>query len=421
MKILVIGGGGREHALVWKIASSPLVKQVFCAPGNAGISQMARCVPIAATELDKLAQFAEAESIDLTVVGPEQPLVEGIVDLFQHRGLKVFGPDRRAALLEGSKVFSKNLLVKYHIPTAHFSVFGDPGEAAAYIEKQPTPLVVKADGLAAGKGVLICPTKREALSAIDQIMEKKNFGPAGDRIVVEEFLTGEEVSILALSDGEHLITLSPAQDHKRIGDGDRGANTGGMGAYAPTPFLDSEKMENIRQQILLPTIRAMAAEERPYKGVLYAGLILTADGPKVLEFNCRFGDPETQVILPLLEGDLVEAMLASLDGTLERIHCPTRPGFAIGVVMASQGYPDKYETGEPITGLEDAARDDILVFHSGSRFKDGRIVTAGGRVLTVTALGETLPAAIDSAYQQVSRIHFQGAYFRHDIGAKGLR
>jgi len=420
MKVLVIGGGGREHALVWKIRKSPLVKKVFCCPGNAGISREARCIPIAADRPQELLQFAVKEKIDLTVVGPEVPLVMGIVDLFTDNGLKIFGPTRRAAELEGSKAFAKHLMAHYHIPTAAYEVFDDLQKAKDFVNRQQGPLVVKADGLAAGKGVIVCPERRRAHEALEQLMAQNAFGEGGRRVVIEECLSGEEVSVLALSDGENVLTMLPAQDHKRILDGDQGPNTGGMGAYAPCPFVSEALMTCMKRDILEPTIRGMALEGRPYKGVLYAGIMLTADGPKVLEYNCRFGDPETQVVLPLIKGDLVEAMLAAIDGRLAEITWRHYASSAVTVVLASGGYPDKYQTGQVILGSEGPFAREVKVFHAGTRLVDGRCVSAGGRVLSVTALAPNLPQAIDKAYAAVGKITFDGAYYRKDIGAKGL-
>lgn len=421
MRVLVIGSGGREHALVWKIRRSPLVKKVYCAPGNAGIAREAVCVDIPASDIRRLLHFAAKEKIDLTVVGPEGPLVAGIVDEFEANGLPIFGPNQRAAELEGSKAFTKEFLARQRIPTAAAQIFTDLAAAKKYVTTARYPLVIKADGLAAGKGVVICDEPAQAAEVLRQMLQQHLFGEAGHKVVVEEYLTGEEVSLLALSDGEHLLYLAPAQDHKRILDGDEGANTGGMGAYAPTPFLDAATLTRIRQEIMEPTIRGLAHEDRPYRGLLYAGLILTSSGPKVLEYNCRFGDPETQVILPLAASDLVEAFMAAINGRLDQCTWRQHSGATAGVVIASGGYPGKYNTGEVILGLDDRHDKDVIVFHSGTTAADGRLVTAGGRVLTVTAWGPDLPAAIAKAYQSVGKITFNGAYFRRDIGAKGLR
>ncbi|MBN2357562.1 phosphoribosylamine--glycine ligase [candidate division KSB1 bacterium] len=421
MKILVVGGGGREHALAWKLKSSPLIKKVFCAPGNVGMMQHATCEDIAVDDLPGLVQFAKRQKIDLTIVGPEQPLVDGIVDLFEKHGLAIYGPNRAAAELEGSKAFTKNLLAKYGIPTADYRVFQNYDKAVAYINQLNRPAVIKADGLAAGKGVIVCTERAHMQNALQQMMQNKRFGHAGNRVVVEAYLQGEEVSLLGLSDGEHLMYLAPAQDHKRISDGDEGLNTGGMGAYAPTPFLDEAMIARIKREIMEPTIRAMASEGRPYKGVLYAGLMLTEQGPKVLEFNCRFGDPETQVILPVMTDDLLAAILAAQEGKLHEFERQETAGFAAGVVMASAGYPEKYQTGKVILGLNRTFESDVVIFHSGTRRQGNQIVTAGGRILTVTAKDDSLKGAIDKAYRTVGQITFEGAYYRKDIGAKGLR
>ncbi len=421
MRVLVIGSGGREHALVWKIKRSALVKKIYCAPGNFGISRDAICENIPVNDLQRLLHFAVKEKIDLTIVGPEQPLVDGIVDLFENNGLAIFGPTQRAAQLEGSKVFTKEFLARHRIPSAAYAVFSDYDQARNYAAVARMPLVIKADGLAAGKGVVICHEPAQAMEALSQIMHKRVFGAAGDKVILEEFLQGEEVSILALSDGEHLVYLAPAQDHKRIFDGDQGANTGGMGAYAPTPFLTAEGFERIQSEIMAPTIKAMAGEDRPYRGVLYAGLILTAQGPKVLEYNCRFGDPETQVLLPLAQNDLIETIFAARSGLLHRVQWRNREGATAGVVIASGGYPERYEKEKRIYGLDKALDQETMIFHSGTREVQGNPVTAGGRVLTVTAWAPTLRDAIDSAYRTVGKITFDGAYYRKDIGAKGLR
>jgi phosphoribosylamine---glycine ligase len=421
MRVLIIGSGGREHALVWKAKRSPLVKKIYCAPGNYGISRDTLCVDIPAHDIRRLLHFAVKEKIDLTIVGPEQPLVAGIVDEFEANGLAIFGPNQRAAELEGSKAFTKELLARHRIPSADYRIFSEYEAAKKYLAAARMPLVIKADGLAAGKGVFICAEPAQAMEALLQIMQNRVFGQAGSRVVIEEFLEGEEVSVLALSDGENLVYMAPAQDHKRILDGDQGANTGGMGAYAPTPFLDETTLGRIRNEIMEPTIRAMAREDRPYRGVLYAGLILTKAGPKVLEYNCRFGDPETQVILPLAASDLIEAIMASHSGGLGEFKWRNHAGAAAGVVIASGGYPDKYTTGHRILGLDGPMDKDIVVFHSGTKTVDGRAATAGGRVLTVTAWGPDLEAAIARAYRTVGKITFDGAYYRKDIGAKGLR
>jgi phosphoribosylamine--glycine ligase len=418
MRILVVGGGGREHALVWKIARCPRVTEIYCAPGNAGIAGLANCVPIAADDIEGLLAFARRAGIDLTVVGPEAPLVAGIVDAFQAAGLPVFGPSRAAARLEGSKIFAKELMQAAGIPTARHTAFMEAGTALAYLEEHPGPVVVKADGLAAGKGVVVAPdtaTAREAVTA----MFGGRFGPAGQRVIIEEHLEGEEVSILALCDGETVIPFLPSQDHKRVGEGDTGPNTGGMGAYAPVPFYTPEIAGEVEEKILRPTVRAMAAAGCPYRGVLYAGLMLTREGPKVLEFNCRFGDPETQPLMLLLQSDLVELMLATINGELAGTKIDWCPGAAAGVVLAAGGYPGPYARGEVITGLE-AVPPGVEVFHAGTALVDGQVVTAGGRVLCVTARGENLQAALDRVYAGIKAINFAGMHYRRDIGYRAL-
>jgi phosphoribosylamine--glycine ligase len=420
MKILVVGSGGREHALVWKIHQSPRVEKIYCAPGNGGISQLAECVDIQVTDIKGLAQFAKKRKIDLTVVGPELPLTQGIVDHFQKKGLPIFGPDQKAAELEGSKGFAKELMTKYRIPTAEYRIFSDPAEAMRYVHDTKPPMVLKADGLAAGKGVLVCMSRGEAFDGVDQIMKKKAFGEAGNRLVVEEYMTGEEASVLAVTDGENTVVLPPAQDHKAIFEGDRGPNTGGMGAYAPAPVMTTKLMETVGQKILMPTIHGMKSEGRPYRGVLYVGLMITAGGPRVLEYNCRFGDPEIQAILPLMEIDLVDLMLASIDGGLRNFSIKLKAGAAVCVVMASGGYPGNYEKGKIVRGLDDVDSD-ILVFHAGTKRKNSNIVTSGGRVLGVTAVDKDIPSAIGKVYASVGKIAFDGAYYRKDIGHRALK
>lgn len=427
MKILVIGKGGREHALVWKLAQSPRVERVYCAPGNAGTGEDGVNIPIEATDFDRLKQFVQKEKIDLTVVGPEDPLALGIVDVFESAGLRVFGPSKEAAQIEASKVFAKHLMRQADVPTAEFRVFDHPEPARHYIETREYPVVVKADGLAAGKGVIVCSTKEEALEAVGRIMVREEFGrTAGRQIVVEKRLEGRELSILALVSGRAIVPLAPTQDHKAAFDNDQGPNTGGMGAYCPTPLATPELMQEIEQSILVPTVHTLKRGRRPFRGVLYAGLILTNQGPRVLEFNCRFGDPETQPLLFRLRTDLLDLIEAIVDDRLEdypeeRLEWDPRP--AVCVVMASKGYPGSYAKGEIITGLaEAAALKDVKVFHAGTKkLDDGRILTDGGRVLGVTALGETLAAARFRAYDAVSRIHFAGAHFRRDIAEKVLR
>ncbi|MGA2625041.1 MAG: phosphoribosylamine--glycine ligase [Bacteroidota bacterium] len=426
MNILVIGSGGREHALVWKLRQSPHASRIFCAPGNGGIGEIAEIVPLKITDIEGLAKFAQTASIDLTVVGPEQPLIDGIVDAFEARGLRIFGPRKSAAVLEGSKLFSKQFMKKYKIPTADFSAFdqSEYTQARQYLLNVPYPVVVKADGLAAGKGVSICETKEQALQALDAMMSQKVFGEAGSKVVVEECLTGEEASFLALTDGKESIMLAPAQDHKRIFDNDQGRNTGGMGAYAPAPLANEEMIEKIKRTVIRPTLRGMAKENRPYKGCLYAGIMMTEDGPKVLEYNCRFGDPETQVVLPLLETDLVEIMMEISSGKLTTTKVVWKQQNAVCVVIASGGYPDAYESGKKIFGLDAAASDpDVVVFHAGTKREKKGMVTAGGRVLNVTAIGpgNNLEETIERAYLAVGKITFDGAYYRSDIGKKGVQ
>lgn len=421
MRVLVVGGGGREHALVWKLGQSRRVDALYCLPGNAGIARLARCVPGDPEDVAAVAAFAEREGIGLTVVGPEAPLVAGLADELARRGLGCFGPTAAAAALEGSKAFAKDLMARHGIPTAAYRVFDAPAPARDYIRSLGGPVVVKADGLAAGKGVVVARGPEEALRAVDEAMVSGAFGAAGRRIVVEEFLEGEEVSVLALTDGERVIPLASAQDHKRALDGDRGPNTGGMGAYSPAPVYTPELARRVEAEILLPTVRALAAEGRPYRGVLYAGLMVTAAGPKVLEFNCRFGDPETQAILPRLESDLLEVLEAAAAGDLGGVTLRWRPGAAVCVVMASGGYPGRYEKGHPISGLDEAeALEDVIVFHAGTAARDGEVVTAGGRVLGVTALGPSTAAAVSRAYEAVGRIRFAGAHYRRDIARRAL-
>lgn len=418
LRILVVGSGGREHALVWKLAQSPRAERIYCAPGNAGIEQQAECVPIPVTALAALADFAEQQQIGLTVVGPEAPLAAGIVDEFKRRGLRIFGPDRGAALLESSKIWCKQLLANYGIPTGSFVPLSNADEAVSYVEVLDPPIVVKADGLAAGKGVTIAQSVQEAKAAIRAAMVEGAFGEGGKRVIVEEYLSGPEVTVEVLSDGKNLYPLPPAQDHKRIFDNDKGPNTGGMGCYSPVPVLTPELYEQAMETIMRPTVRAMAAEGRPYVGCLYGGLVLTESGPQVLEFNCRFGDPESQVILPVLDADLVDLLEAAVEGALPS-GGQAQKGASVCIVMASGGYPGEYQTGKVIGGLEQAGkRSDAIVFHAGTKRTDQSIVTAGGRVLGVTGLGETLPAAIDAAYAAVSEISFEGAHYRRDIGRR---
>jgi len=422
MKVLVIGGGGREHALVWKVLQSPLVEKVFCAPGNAGIAKEAQVVPIDASDIKALARFAEKEKIDLTCVGPELPLTLGVVDVFQEAGLRVFGASRAAAEIEGSKVFTKDLLRKYRIPTGDYDVFDNPDAARARIRQTGAPIVVKADGLAAGKGAIVCQAIEEAEEAVGLIMEKRAFGAAGDRVIIEEFLTGEEASFLAFTDGKTVLPLATSQDHKPALDGDRGPNTGGMGAYSPAPVVTPEIFSQAMDEIMIPTVRAMAAEGRPYKGVLYAGLMIRDGKAKVLEFNARFGDPEAQPLLMRLDGDLALIMDAVVDERLDEVELRWHDDASVCVVMASGGYPGPYEKGKAISGLKEAeGLEDVKVFHAGTAEKDGRIVTAGGRVLGVTALGRDIPDAIEKAYRACSLISWDGVQYRKDIGAKAIK
>ncbi|MCE1225471.1 MAG: phosphoribosylamine--glycine ligase [Geobacteraceae bacterium] len=421
MKILVIGGGGREHALVWKIAQSPLVTQIFCAPGNPGTAQLATNLPIKVEEIDKLLGFAKSEGIDLAVVGPELPLSLGIVDLFREYGVKIFGPSRAAARIEASKAFSKDLMHKYNIPTAAYGVFTEIPEAEAFIRKTGAPIVVKADGLAAGKGVIIAQTEAEAIAAVQDMLSGNAFGDAGSRVVVEEFLTGEEASFLAITDGKFVIPLASAQDHKAIFDGDQGPNTGGMGAYSPAPVVTAEVHQKAMEQVVQRAVDGMAAEGCAYQGIVYAGLMVKDGEVKTLEFNARFGDPECQPLLMRMKSDLVPLLLAVAEGDLSKHTIEWHDQAAICVVMAAEGYPGDYPKGDVITGIEAAEQlTDVTVFHAGTVEKDGRIVTAGGRVLGVTALGTTVAAAIERAYQGVDKISWRGVQFRRDIGKKAL-
>ena len=421
MKILVIGSGGREHTLVWKLNQSKKVKSIYCAPGNAGIKKLATCVKIGSDDIDALLDFAKKENIDLTIVGPEDPLTNGIVDRFEEEGLRIFGPSAAAAELEGSKVFSKNFLKKYSIPSAAYKVFAKPGAAKKYIDKIGAPCVVKADGLAAGKGVIVAQTKSEAKKAVDLIMKEKAFGDAGDRLIVEEFLQGEEASFIAFVDGETVLALPSSQDHKAVFEGDRGPNTGGMGAYSPAPVMTEAMTMRVMNEVMLPTVRGMAAEGRPIKGMLYAGMMIDGDRIDVLEFNCRFGDPECQPLLMRLHTDLVDIFEHAIDGTLSEIELDIDRRPTVCIVMASQGYPGKYETGKPITGLMTAAKmKDVMVFHAGTAIKNRRTVTAGGRVLGVTAMDTTIAKAIKRAYRAVDKIKWKGCYYRRDIGHRAL-
>jgi phosphoribosylamine---glycine ligase len=422
MKVLVIGGGGREHALVWKIAQSPKVSKIFCAPGNAGVSELAECLPIKADDIPALLQFAEKTRIDLTVVGPEDPLTKGIVDTFQKKGLRIFGPRGNAAVLEASKDFTKRLMVKHGIPTGTFKTFTDPKRALAHLQKVGVPVVVKADGLAAGKGVMVCQKIEEAQEAIERVLVKKEFGEAGNKVLLEECLIGEEASFLAFSDGKNILPMPSSQDHKAIFDQDQGPNTGGMGAYSPAPVLDEALFQKDMDQVMIPTIRAMAKEGRPYQGVLYAGLMINKGEIKVLEFNVRFGDPEAQPLLMRLKSDLVEIMEAVIQGSLDKISVSWDDRPTVCVVLAEKGYPGSYQKGHVIKGLEKARKvEDVMVFHAGTTLKGKEVITNGGRVLGVTALGADIPKAIDQAYRAVKKIHWETAYYRKDIGQKALK
>lgn len=421
LKILVIGGGGREHALVWKLAKSARVKQIYAAPGNAGIAQIATCVDISAEDIDQLVQFALENRIDLTVVGPEAPLTLGIVDRFHQKGLQIFGPSAKASQIEGSKVFAKNLMVYAGIPTAEFEIFETIDPAISYIKEKGAPIVIKADGLAAGKGAIVAKNVNEALRAAQDMLVKGLFGVAGKRIVVEEYLQGEEASVLAFSDGKSVLTMISTQDHKQIYDGDKGPNTGGMGAYAPAPVVDKNMLTDIEERILKLTVREMDGQGCPYVGVLYAGLIITEEGPKVLEFNCRFGDPETQPLFALMETDLFEIMEKTLAQDLKATRIEWTNQHAVCVVLASGGYPSRYQKGKTIGGLNEAsALKNVVVFHAGTALSDRKYVTSGGRVLGVTGLGDSLEGAVERAYEGVDRISFEAMYYRRDIGAKGL-
>ncbi len=421
MNILVVGSGAREHTLVWKLAQSPRADKIYCAPGNGGIASIAECVDIAAGDVEKLVEFAKARDIGLTVVGPEAPLCAGIVDEFEAHGLRAFGPRKAAAALEGDKAFSKDIMTRHSIPTAAHRVFHDPDAALAYVEEAVDyPMVVKASGLAAGKGVIICESSEDAVAAIRKLMLDKAFGAAGRTLVIEDFLEGEEASIIALTDGETLYVMESSQDHKRAFDGDKGPNTGGMGAYSPAPVVTADIQHRIEREVLVPVIHAMKREGRPFRGVLYAGLMLTKKGPKVLEFNVRFGDPECQVLLPRLKADLVDLFLACLDGTLADASVDWDPRPALGVVLAQEGYPGAVPVGRPLRGLDGIAPEEALVFHGGTRRDGEQIVATGGRVLTITALGDTLREAREKAYDAIGRIDPEGFFYRRDIGARAL-
>ncbi|MEA2022507.1 MAG: phosphoribosylamine--glycine ligase [Candidatus Caldatribacteriota bacterium] len=422
MKILVIGSGGREHALVWKINQSPKVSKIYCAPGNAGISQLAQCINIYPDKIMELADFAQKTKIDLTVVGPELSLSMGIVDEFTKRGLKIFGPTKMATEIESSKVFSKYMMKKYHIPTADYYTFTDHKEALAYIEKKEFPLVLKADGLAAGKGVFIVHNIKEAETSLDSLMNEKIFGDAGLQVIVEDYLDGEEVSVLAFSDGQKVVPMVSSQDHKKIYDNDLGPNTGGMGAYSPVPFYDENSKNKVLEDVLKPIIAGLKKEGREYKGVIYAGLVFTKNGIKVLEFNARFGDPETQVLLPGLETDIVEIFMAVIEGQLPKINIKWNNKPTVCVIAASGGYPAKYQKGKRISGLETLEnKNDIYVFHAGTKFQKEEIVTSGGRVLGITAWAENINEAKKKAYEGIEKIYFEDIYYRKDIALKAIK
>lgn len=419
MKVLVVGSGGREHAICWKLLQSPKVDKLYCAPGNAGIGEIAELVPIGAMEFDKLVDFAKSEGIDFTVVGMDDPLVGGIVDRFESEGLKVFGPKANAAIIEGSKAFSKELMKKYNIPTAGYETFDDYDKAVEYVKNGDFPVVLKADGLALGKGVLICNTLDEALEGLNTIMVDKKFGESGNKVVIEEFLTGQEMSVLSFCDGKTIVPMVSAQDHKRALDGDKGLNTGGMGTFSPSRVYTPELAKECMETIFKPTVDALNKEGRTFKGIIFFGLMLTPKGMKVIEYNARFGDPETQVVLPRLKSDLMEIFEACVDGTLDKVNVEWEDNGTACVVLASGGYPEKYTKGYEITGLEDAKKaDNIVVFHAGTALKDGKFVTNGGRVLGITGIGKNLDEAIKIAYEGVKLVDFKDKHFRTDIGVK---
>lgn len=417
MNILIVGSGGREHAIATAVKKSPKATNIYCAPGNAGIAKIAKCVRIGAMEFDKIVEFSKENQIDLVIVGMDDPLVGGLVDVLEENGIRAFGPRKNAAILEGSKAFSKDLMKKYNIPTAEYETFDNPGEALEYLKECSYPIVLKADGLALGKGVLICMTPEEAREGVQSIMMDKKFGSAGNRMVIEEFMTGREVSVLSYVDGKTIKIMSSAQDHKRAGDGDTGLNTGGMGNFSPSPFYTKEVDDFCQRYIYQPTVDAMAAEGRPFKGVIFFGLMLTPKGPKVLEYNARFGDPEAQVVLPRMKNDIIEVMEACIDGTLDQIDLQFEDNAAVCVILASDGYPVQYEKGFPISGLEAFDdKEDYFCFHAGTRFDNDVIVTNGGRVLGVTATGDTLKEARAKAYEATEWVDFKNKYMRHDIG-----
>ncbi|MCC8123046.1 MAG: phosphoribosylamine--glycine ligase [Oscillospiraceae bacterium] len=415
MHVLVVGGGGREHAIVWALSKSPKVDKIFCAPGNGGISALAECLPLKATDLEGITAWCDSHPIDFVVVAPDDPLALGLVDALEEKNIPAFGPRKNAAVIEASKVFSKGLMAQYHIPTAAYRAFTDMEEAISYIRAQGAPIVVKADGLALGKGVVVAQTEAEAVSAVREMMGEQKFGASGSRVVIEECMTGPEVTVLAFADGTHIVPMPPSQDHKQAYDGGKGPNTGGMGAICPSPRYTPELAARCMEEIFLPTMQALQAEGRPFSGVLYFGLMLTANGPKVIEYNARFGDPECQAVLSLLETDLMDILLACRNGTLDRLDIKWSNRAACCLVLASGGYPGPYQTGYPISGLDEAGKT-ATVFHAGTRQTGGEILTAGGRVLGVTATGDTLDAAIDGAYAAAKHIHFTDMHFRHDIG-----
>lgn len=417
MKILVVGGGGREHALIWKIAQNPRAEKIYCAPGNGGISQLAECVDIAATDIEAMVAFAKEKAIDFVVVAPDDPLALGMVDAMEAAGIRAFGPNKAAAIIEASKAYSKQLMKKYHIPTAEYEIFSDYSAAKEYVETCKIPVVLKADGLALGKGVLICKTREEARAGLKTIMEDKAFGSAGNTVVIEEFLEGPEVSVLTFCDGTTILPMESAQDHKRALDNDEGTNTGGMGTFCPTPKYTAEMRRRVEEEIIVPTMHALNKEGRKFKGVIFFGLMLTKDGPKLLEYNARFGDPEAQSVLFRMKNDLLTILEAVVDERLNEIQLEWEPGAAVCVVMASGGYPGSYEKGKEITGLGQVD-EDVMVFHAGTKLEDGKFRTAGGRVLGVTARGRDMEEAREKAYANVKKIHFDGAHYRTDIGIK---
>ena len=417
MKVLIVGGGGREHAITWAVAKSKRVDKIYAAPGNAGIAELAECVDISVMDKENLVKFAKEKDIDFVIVGPDDPLAAGVADAFLDAGIKTFGPRKNAAIIEASKAFSKDLMKKYDIPSAAYEVFDNAEAAMEYVKTCKIPVVLKADGLALGKGVLICMTREEALAGVEELMVDKKFGTAGNKIVIEEFMTGREVSVLCFSDGKTILPMTSAQDHKRAGDNDTGLNTGGMGTFSPSPFYTDEVADFCMRNIYQPTIDAMKAEGREFKGVLFCGLMLTPNGPKVLEYNARFGDPEAQVVIPRMKNDIIDVMEACVDGTLDKIDLQFEDNAAVCVMLASDGYPVSYEKGFPISGLEKfAGRDDYFAFHSGTKFKDGKVVTNGGRVIGITALGADLVTARANAYAATEWVDFDNKYMRHDIG-----